>query len=297
MRSIKTICLLILLSAVPTSWAVTEAQKVTIRDALKINDWDAALDLAEDLVDDHPTNSEAHFLLASALRVKMQEVSQVRAMFSLGDYKEALAKSIELDPKNIDARTEEIGFYLFAPGVAGGDKEFAAERIIELKTVNLFSGLQMEAQLAAVNEDTDKRLLLLQQMVELEPENPQALMQLGGLMVQLKRYKEADDSFIKITGDKDPAWPLAAQYQRAKWRILAKQDADLAIELLRSYQQHVPNIESEVNLPSVAAAVWREALAHENKGDKNNAIVLLKKSLSMDEDFEPAEDDLDRLTD
>ncbi len=297
MSSIKTICLLILLGTVPTSWAVTEAQKITIRDALKSKDWDTALDLAEDLVDDHPTSSVAHYLLASAIRIKMQEVSQVRAMFSLGDYKEALAKSIELDPQNIDARTEEIGFYLFAPGVAGGDKDFAAERIIELKTVNLFSGLQMEAQLAAVNEDTDKRLQLLQQMVELEPGNPQALMQLGGLMVQLKRFEQAEDSFIKITGEEDPTWPLAAQYQRAKWRILAKQESDLAIELLRSYQQQLPNIESEVNLPSLAAALWREALAFENKGDEKSAIALLKKSLSADGEFEPAEDDLDRLTD
>ncbi len=134
--------------------AVTEQQKKAVQNALKVNDWDTALDLAEDLVDDYPQNAAAHYLLASAIRVKMQDVSQVRAMFSLGDYKEALAKAIELDPGNVDARTEEIGFYMMAPGIAGGDKELAAEKIKSLKAVDKLKGLEMEAQLAGVNKDS-----------------------------------------------------------------------------------------------------------------------------------------------
>jgi tetratricopeptide (TPR) repeat protein len=277
--------------------SVTVAQRSAVRDALKANDWDAALDLAEDLVDDHPNSSVAHFLLASALRVKMQEVSQVRAMFSLGDYKEALAKSIELDPKNVDARTEEIGFYLFAPGIAGGDQDHAIERIKQLKAVSLYHGLQMEAQLAAVNEQPDQQGQLLQRMVELEPDNPVGLMQLAGWHMQREAHTEAEALLLRINGIEDPGWPLLAQYQRAKWRILAQQESALAIELLQGYREKLPQVDSELGLPPTAAAWWREALAHENQGNTQQAIESLKRSLAADKDFAPAEKDLDRLTD
>lgn len=287
---------IILFFMVFSAHAVSDVQRTAVRDALKANDWDQALDLAEDLVDEHPKSSVAHFLLASALRVKMQQVSQVRAMFSLGDYKAALAKSIELDPKNIDARTEEIGFYLFAPGIAGGDKDLATERIKQLKAVSLYHGLQMEAQLAAVNEQTEQQGQLLQRMVDLEPDNPVGLMQLAGWQMQRDKHAEAEALLLRISGDEDAGWPLLAQYQRAKWRIVAKQELALAIELLQDYRQQLTQTDSELGLPPLAAAWWREAQAHEHQGDTQQAIEMLKRSLSIDEDFTPAEEDLDRLT-
>ncbi|VAW44505.1 hypothetical protein MNBD_GAMMA02-622 [hydrothermal vent metagenome] len=291
-----TLFLLTLLCTQPLM-AVTEIQKSAVRTALQANDWDSAMDLAEGLVDDFPESSAAHYLLASAIRVKMQEVSQVRAMFSLGDYKESLATAIELDPKNIDARSEEIGFYLFAPGIAGGDKELAAEKIKALKLVDAFSGMEMEAQLAGVNKDVNKQQQLLHEMLSIKPNNASTLMQLAGMKIQQKNHNEADKLLLKINAEKDAGWPLFAQYQRAKWRILAKQESDLAIELLQDYQSKLVTVETEIYLPSESAVLWRMALAYENKGDINKAIELLNASLKADKDFESAEDDLDRLSD
>ena len=298
MKSFKSVLIIALLSLVsPAVFSVTELQKSAVKAALKINDWDKAMDLAEDLVDDFPQSSMAHFLLASAIRIKMQQVSQVRAMFSLGDYKEALAKAIELDPKNLDARTEEIGFYLFAPSIAGGDKDFAIARISELKTVDAFSAKQMEVQLAASNKDLAMQEQLLQELSVMKPDDPNTLMSLAGFEFERQAYDAADALLLRINGVLDPGWPLAAKYQRAKWRVLAKQESDVAIALLQDYQQQLPFVQSEVSMPSVAAALWRMAQAYENKGDKNKAIELLKASLKLDKKFELAEKDLARLID
>jgi len=277
--------------------AVTPEQDSAVIDALKTNDWDEALDLAEDLVDDYPDSSNAHYLLASALRVKMQEVSQVRAMFSLGDYKEALATAIELDPNNVEARSEEIGFYMAAPGVAGGDKELAAEKIKALKAVDEFKGLEMEAQLAGINQDQEKATEILKKMLTLKPNSPGALMQLSVMAMQDNDYLKADEYLLNITADEDAGWPLLAQYQRAKARILAEQDTDTAIALLQAYQDAFAAVETELNLPHKAAVYWRLALAHEQKGDKAQAVDLLQQSVRLDGDFEPAQEDLERLSD
>ncbi len=291
-----TFTAVILLLAVTAS-AVTEQQHAAVINALKSNDWDDALDLAEDLVDEFPKSSKAHYLLASAIRVKMQDVSQVRAMFSLGDYKDALATAIELDPNNIDARTEEVGFYMMAPGVAGGDKELAAEKIIALKAVNPLKGLEMEAQLAAVNKDAIKAEKILQEILTLNPTASGVLMQLAVSAMQKNDYLKADEYLLRITAEDDAGWPLMAKYQRAKARVLAKQDADAAIKLLQEYREILPQVQSDLNLPDDSAVFWRMALAYENKGDVPQAIELLQKSVSLNKDFEAAANDLNRLMD
>ena len=291
-----TFTAVILLLAVTAS-AVTEQQHAAVINALKSNDWDDALDLAEDLVDEFPKSSKAHYLLASAIRVKMQDVSQVRAMFSLGDYKDALATAIELDPNNIDARTEEVGFYMMAPRVAGGDKELAAEKIIALKAVNPLKGLEMEAQLAAVNKDAIKAEKILQEILTLNPTASGVLMQLAVSAMQKNDYLKADEYLLRITAEDDAGWPLMAKYQRAKARVLAKQDADAAIKLLQEYREILPQVHSDLNLPDDSAVFWRMALAYENKGDVPQAIELLQKSVSLNKDFEAAANDLNRLMD
>ncbi|MCX7552544.1 tetratricopeptide repeat protein [Marinicella sp. S1101] len=293
----KKLLLLFILFINVNALAVTLEQQKIVTNALATNDWDMAMDLAEDLVDDFPKSSTAHYLLASAIRVKMQDVSQVRAMFSLGDYKEALATAIELDPQNVDARTEEIGFYMVAPGVAGGDKELAAEKIKALKVVDQLKGLEMEAQLAAVNQDPVKAKAVLEELVLLKPDSPGALMQLAVMAMQQNDYLKADGYLLKINAEEDAGWPLMAQYQRAKARVLAKQDSDTAIALLQSYQQSFSIVDTDLNLPDTAAVYWRMALAHENKGEQVKAVDLLKQSIKLDGDFKPAQNDLKRLSD
>lgn len=291
-KLISTVLLIFL--AFPIS-AVTEKQQAAILAALKVNNWDRALDLAEDLVDDFPKSSKAYYLLASAIRVKMQDVSRVRAMFSLGDYKDALAKAIELNPENTDARVEEIGFYMMAPSVAGGDKDLAAKKIVQLKKINKVQGLEMEAQLADVNGDKDKLEGIYQEILTLKPNYPNALMQLGVMAMQKNNYLKADEYLLKINGDEDAGWLLLAQYQRAKARVLAKQDSDTAISLLQEYEKSLLTVKSKINLPDASAVYWRMALAYENKGDVKQAIKLLKQSVKLNGDFDLAQNDLDRL--
>ncbi len=294
-KSLILITILLIISQITT--AVTESQRTKVISLLKQSDWSTAIDLAEKLIEEQPQNSQAHFLLAKAIRLKMQEVSQIRAMFSIGDYKEALATAIKLDPNNVDARIEEIRFYLFAPSIAGGDTELATEKIKALKAVDQIKGMEMEAELAGAKGDQVKAEKILEELILLKPNNPSSLMQLGIIAMQKKNYLQADQYLTKITAEEDPGWPLIAQYQRAKARILARQDADMAITLLEEYQKTSATIQSELNLPDDAIIFWRMAMAHEIKGNKAKAISLLQQSVELNSEFEPAQEHLDRLTD
>ncbi len=296
MKLITIVLTLSLLLLTEPIQAVTPQQKAQFSKAMKAKDWSKALNLANDLVKAFPQSSKAHHLLASALGLKMQQVSKARAMFSLGEYKAALAKSIELDSNNLDARSEQIGFYYIAPGIAGGDKAYAIEKTQALKSIDRFSGLSMEAFMAAVEKDTEKQQQFVQEMLELKPNNANALMQMALLKNEFKQYEEADKLLQRIDASEDDGWPLMAQYQRAKWRIMANQETAVAIELLNNYRTKLVGIETDLNLPNEAAALWRLALAYEQQNNIEKAKQHLKQSVLLDKNFEEAAQDLKRLS-
>jgi len=288
--------LLILQMSCMQAIGVTNDQSEAVKSALKNNKWSKAMDLAEDLVDEFPNNADAHYLFARSIRVKMEAVSQVRAMFSIGDYKKSLSKAIQLNPRHLDARTEEIGFYVFAPGIAGGDKELAKKKIDALHLIDPVKGFEMDLLLAESNQNRVKQIQITDQLISLKPNDPKLKMNKAGLYLNQKNYQKAELALLDLSNQQfGQDWQLAANYQRAKWRILAKQDIDLSIELLTTYKNTIETVKSEINLPNKAASLWRLALAYEIQGKQDVAIDMLKQSVKLDKTFEQAVKDLKRL--
>ena len=75
-------------------------------------------DLSQEELSLTQEHSDAHLQYARALRTRLQNISKVKAMFSLKTYKRALNTALELAPDNLDAREEQIGFLVNAPGFA-----------------------------------------------------------------------------------------------------------------------------------------------------------------------------------
>lgn len=289
---IKFAVLLFLIPMVALSF---EALK-PIENALAKKDWDSAIDLAEDYIDQNPKSSLAHYYLAKGIRIKMQSVSRVRAMFSLDDYKEALEKAISLDPKNLDAREEQIGFYLFSPSIAGGDKEVAKQKIIELKSIDSISGLEQEVKLESINKNLVRVESLYEELIDKSPKQLKNYIELAQVKIELKKYKSAEDLLLKLIEKGSTQFTHHAQYQRARWRILANQENELAISLLDEYQiASEKNKDKLVTYLPLYAIYWRKGLAYENLGNTKKAIEYLNKSLAKNDDFEPAKSDFKRL--
>ena len=81
-------------------------------------------------------------------------------------------------------------------------------------------------------------------MLSMKPNSYTAFMQLAGMKIQKQNYTEATLLLLKINAERDAGWPLFAQYQRANWRVLAKQESYLAIELLQDYQSKLVTVET-----------------------------------------------------
>jgi hypothetical protein len=99
-------------------------------------------------VQSEPDSAEAHFWLALSLRAKIESVSGPRALFSVPRYRRALDRAIELDPSHIEARQERIGYLIFAPGIAGGNRDAARAEITALEAVDESAAAEMRRVLA-----------------------------------------------------------------------------------------------------------------------------------------------------
>lgn len=294
MKIITLLCIASLLTPTFARSANPEDLLAQARAALAEGDWGEAIDLSEEATEAAPNSADAHFMLAQSIRVKMQSVSQARALFSIDDYTDALDRTLELDPQHIDAREERIGFLINAPGIAGGDIEEAERQIATLEAISAADAWEMRVMLAGAKEDPEARYAAAKKVVELRPEEIPGYLTLAFITMEQQRFDETEAALLKAQQSDEPAESLSALYQRGRWRVLASQDLQTAIELFETYV--ATPIPDGLSVPDHAAAYWRMGLAVEGMGDVARAHELVARSVDLNDDFEPAEDDLKRLS-
>ncbi len=283
-----------ILLLVPVLAMSTPERADDIDRAVTRGEWKTAINLAEAWVDAAPDDALAHYWLALAFRTKMQEVNRIRAMGSVGDYKRALARSIELDPNLVSARAERIGYLIHAPGIAGGDRDEAAREIEALEALDPRAAAQMAVELARVEEDQEALVAAINKLVALEPEQPSQALQTALVLIGEARYEEAEERLSSLADSEEPGVALGSLYQRARWRILAEQDTETAAAFLEDYLARRGDDEVPWS-PNRAAAYWRLGLAQELNGDLEAALASLEESVALNPGLDEAKKDLRRL--
>ena len=158
-----------------------EAQRLLLltRALNGLGDWERGVEAGERAAEMAASSSEAHLAYAIALGNKLASVGRMRAMMTIGDYKNALAKARELDPNDVDARIEEIGFLLSAPGVAGGSKSKAEDKLGELRSLDARQADLLQGDLKRSEGDVDAAIELYRRVLETSPGDPDAYVRLG----------------------------------------------------------------------------------------------------------------------
>lgn len=259
----------------------------------RLEDWECGLLHAESAAASLPESSRAQFEYALALRIRMSEVNKMKAMFSLGDYKDALARSIELDASNLDAREEEVGFLINAPGFAGRDLDRARERIAELEALDWLRGARLRAELALEEDQQDEAERIFARILERYPQDASTRLFVGFRRLAEKRWQEADEQFAAVPGDAEPRHRLAALYQRGRTRVLGSYEAERAVELFGEY---IRSLDGDLlDLPSRSDAYWRQGLAYEQLGRAGAAKAAYREALRLDSSHKQSKQALRKL--
>lgn len=292
MKPLLALCLLFV--AISPLFGGEDPHVDPIRKAVDASEWKDALELAEKWVSEEPGSAEAHYWLAISLRSKMEAVSKIRAMASVGKYTNALERALEIDPKLVDALQEHIGYLIHAPGIAGGDRKNARVEISALQKIEPVAAQEMRFELAVVEENPDEQMAALRALRSLEPDNPTYGFQEALLKIQEAQYEDAEKLLLEAEKTDVDEVALAASYQRARWRVIANREVPVALDLLTSYL--VERGDGDLlYAPMRAAAFWRIGLAHELLGDRQAAIEALETSVQLDPDFKQAAKDLKRV--
>ena len=268
--------------------------------ALFSGDGERATALGERAIELSPDSWEAHLQYSRALGFAMQEGGLLSAMGTIGSYKSELRRARELAPTAVDPRADEIMFLLIAPGIAGGDKQRALELAEELVELDRAKGLTMQAWALAENDDAQAALELCQGALMQDLYVPRLRTTYARLLVEDEQIDEAIAVLEAACGDAPP--PDAsydvhrdhfdALYQAAKLRIVEERDPERALAHLTRYAEDAPK---DRELPSRAAAWWRQGNVHELLDDPTAARSAYETSLDLDPEFEEAIEALDAL--
>ncbi|MCP3981211.1 MAG: tetratricopeptide repeat protein [bacterium] len=228
-----------------------------------------------------PESSQAHHAYAEALRIKMSNAGAMKAMFTVGTYKKMLHRAIELDPENVDALEEEIGFLLQAPSIAGGSKSKARDRIRNLEQIDWRRGRLMQAMLDYTENDYAATEAVYLELLEREPQDAALRMNLGYVLQRQEKYAAADRAFGLLAENDDRDVALRAVYQQARTRILGNYEPERAVTLLQRYVRELPEKHAPA-LPRASAAQWRMGMAYEQQQRPGEARKAYERALALD---------------
>ena len=94
--------------------------------------WDKALFYYEKLKKLKPTEANYYYKYGGVLGMKAKESNKLKALGMIGEVKSSFEKSIQLNPKHIEARWALIELYLQLPGIIGGSEAKANRYANEL---------------------------------------------------------------------------------------------------------------------------------------------------------------------
>lgn len=243
-----------------------------------------------------PTAGRGHYVHARILANRLEKLAtqggamgKFKAMQQLQPYRDALMTAIELDPGNVDARKEEILFYLFTPGI--GDKDKAIEKARALQEVHPMEGdLSLARALYYSSEEEavkSQGLAAVEKAVEDYPDRMDPQWVLGSILFDEKRYDEADQVLAKVIerGLADETY-YQALYRRMRVRTRQNQNPEEVLQFVQEYLDANPCWEWAPRLHQVYCEKGR-ALA--DLGRNVEARSAFERSLELYPGYQRAE--------
>ena len=269
----------------------------------RLKDADAALEHARRGAELLPASGDAHHVYSRAIAEQMRVGGWVAAMKNMEPWLAELRVSIELDPSNVTARSEEIFFLGFVPKLLGGKPDLARQRIEELASFDEPTALSLEATLVGHLENAAAGCERGAAAVQKYPEHTGLALTHGILLEKLATGKEmatekmslcnqADVEFLRAMGAEKDGTYHRALYRRAQLRIDHGFDLDTAQSLLDDYLADLPGGDM---LASAGRVHWRKGQIHALQGNTPEARAAFTLALELEPELRQVDKDLKAL--
>jgi tetratricopeptide (TPR) repeat protein len=180
-----------------------------------------------------PSNSEHELWLARAYGRRAETSSLFTAPGQASKARQHFEKSVQLNPRNLEALSDLFEYYLEAPGFLGGGQDKAAATAGRIAALDVAEGRLAQAKLAEKKKDFRAAEEHLRRAIEAAPQQAGRWIDLARFLASQGRYEEAERSFARA----ESLAPGSAQvlYARADTYIKYGKNLELAKELLKRY--------------------------------------------------------------
>jgi tetratricopeptide (TPR) repeat protein len=251
---------------------------------------DRAADYFEAATKLDPKSSTYFLWLGRAYGRSAQDANVLRQPGLAKRTRAAWEHAIELDPENLDARSDLIQYYVQAPGILGGSMQKALEQAEEIRKRNALRGyLELGALYERDKKFGDAEKAYVGAAKE-KSERHVGEYRLGVFYQNTGAYEKAFDLFESMIGANPTE--VGALFQIGKTSAMSGQRLERATEALEAYLQTTPGR----NDPSLAAAHWRLGMVHEKRQDRPRAKAEYESALRLDPTFKQATESLRKLT-
>ena len=142
-------------------------------------------------------------------------------------------KSVRLDPKNLEAQSDMLEYYLEAPGFLGGGLDKAAVTASQMAEINPAEGYWALARIDEKRKQLGSAEEHLRRAIEAAPHQVGRVIDLARLLTKQGRFAEADQSLAKAA-EMAPDSPKVI-FGRAEIYVKSKRNLPIARDLLQRY--------------------------------------------------------------
>jgi tetratricopeptide (TPR) repeat protein len=250
-------------------------------------EYDDAADYFEEATETDPNQADYFNWLGNTYGTIAQNANMLKQGMLAPKMKKAWEKAIQLDAKNVDARTSLIQYYLQAPSFMGGSIEKAKEVAKQIIGINAAEG---HRELANIYLHEKKTAEAEKELQEAAKANADYVLLLGIFYANQKQYDKAFALFEESIKKKPEDYQ--SLYQLGKTAALSGQRLDRGEVCLKKYLTHTP----APGEPSHGGAYMRLAQIKEKLGNKAEAKKLYETALKIEEDLKEAREGLERTS-
>jgi tetratricopeptide (TPR) repeat protein len=266
-----------------------EAHNLLCRAYFTLGQWDQGISNCERAVTLDPNNSRYHLWLG---RVYGEKADKANFMTAAGLAKKVHAEfeaAVQLNPNNVDARTDLAEFYLEAPGIVGGGRDKAEAQAQTLATIDPVKAHWVSARIAEKKKDTAVAEREYRAAIETSHGGASAWLHLAQFYKHVGRLDDMEDAVHHVGAaplDQADVLVDAAHLLLDTNRNLAE-----ASGLLRRYVSSATTVEQA---PAFKAHYLLGSVL-EKQGDKQAAAQEYRAALNLAKSFSAAREALNRV--
>ncbi len=212
----------------PSVWHLAGRAHFQLGEYQKAQEWFEKAALAE------PKSGEHAHWLGKTLGRRAERASFITAPRLAVECRKAFERAAELDPKNIEAWSDLLEYYLSAPGFLGGGYDKAASAAARMGQLDPVEKHFAQAKLAEKKEDWTAAERNWRAATELAANNAGRWIDLAKFLAGRGRHAESEQAFEKAA-QAEPAAQPKIWFARAETSIQYKRNLPQAREWLNRY--------------------------------------------------------------